>query len=362
MSSEIERRLEAMLADAPEPDPGAGEKALHRALRALHPMAAPRRGLRTAVLAFAAVVVLLVIAAGSLAAAGALHVSFGGRAQHRPATVPLSLPKGVNGVAAIVDGRLSVVTRGGFRLQVPATAAALSPHALYVAAGIGDSLVAMAPDGRLAWRHPTGGKVVAIAWAPDGLRIAYVVRVGRRLVLRMIYGNGRHDVLIDHSVRSARPSWRADNLAFAYVGAGGKAIVYDLAHQSRSVVSRSAAVGAVTQLAYAPAGSALVVGGRGGMVYATRHAQRYRVGLVEAAGWLSKSLAIVVDGAFSPGFEPTVLNRLAGPVVAFASSGSRYVAGVGTEGQIRLVAGARSGIRTIGLLPRNATLSDLEIR
>ena len=42
MSSELERRLEAMLAEAPEPDPGAGEEALHRALRAYIPW--PRRG------------------------------------------------------------------------------------------------------------------------------------------------------------------------------------------------------------------------------------------------------------------------------------------------------------------------------
>ena len=81
MSSELERRLEAMLADAPEPDPGAGEKALHRALHSLQPVAHSHRGLRTAVLVFATVVVLLVIAAGSLAAAGALHVSFGAQAE-----------------------------------------------------------------------------------------------------------------------------------------------------------------------------------------------------------------------------------------------------------------------------------------
>ena len=37
MSSELERRLEGMLAEAPEPEPGAGEEALHRALRALRP-------------------------------------------------------------------------------------------------------------------------------------------------------------------------------------------------------------------------------------------------------------------------------------------------------------------------------------
>src|SRR5215471_14543457 len=148
MSSEIERRLDAMFAEAPEPDPGAGEEALHKALRALHPVAAPRRGLRTAALAFAAALVLLVIAAGSLAAAGALHVSIGTKAPPPPPTPQLVLPQEATGIAVIVDGRLSVVTKGGFRLQVPASAAALSPHAFFVAAGIGDRLVAMAPDGR----------------------------------------------------------------------------------------------------------------------------------------------------------------------------------------------------------------------
>ncbi len=145
MSSELERRLEGVFAEAPEPDPGGEEEALHRALRALQPAAPARRGLRTAVLAFAAVVVLLVIAAGSLAAAGALHVSIGAKAR-RPATTQLVLPKGANGVAAIVDGRLSVVTKAGLGMQGQAvSAAALSPRALYVAAGIGNSLVAMAP-------------------------------------------------------------------------------------------------------------------------------------------------------------------------------------------------------------------------
>ena len=92
MSNDVERRLEAMFAEAPEPDPGAGEEALHRALRALQPFAAPRRGLRTAVVAFAAGLVLLVVAAGSLAAAGALHVSFGAKGRTRPVT-QLVLPQ-----------------------------------------------------------------------------------------------------------------------------------------------------------------------------------------------------------------------------------------------------------------------------
>src|SRR4051812_34418548 len=97
MSSELERRLEATFAAAPEPDPGAGEEALHRALRALRPAAAPRRGLRAAALAFAAAVVLLVIAAGSLAAAGALHVSFGAKSKPHAEATQLVVPRGANG-------------------------------------------------------------------------------------------------------------------------------------------------------------------------------------------------------------------------------------------------------------------------
>ena len=257
MSSELERRLEGLLAEAPEPDPGAGEKALHRALQAVQPAAPARHGLRTAVLVFAAAIVLLVIAAGSLAAAGALHVSLGTKPKAKPVAIQLSRPQGANGIAAIVNGRLSVVTRGGFLWRgQSATATALSPHVRYIAAGIGDSLVALAPDGHPVWSHATGGKVVAIAWRPDGLEIAYIVRIGRRLALHVIYGTGRNDTVIDRSVRGVRPSWRADSLALAYVGGGGKAIVYDLGHTSRRVESVAAPV---TGVAFAPKGSTLAV-------------------------------------------------------------------------------------------------------
>jgi hypothetical protein len=295
MSSELERRLEAMLAEAPEPDPGAGEEALHRAVRALRPVAAPRRGLRTAAFVFAAAVVLLVIAAGSLAAAGALHVSFGAKAKPRPATTQLVLPQGANGIAAVVDGRLSVVTSDGFRLQgLPVSAAALSPHALFVAAGIGNSLVAMAPDGRRAFSHPAGGRVVAIAWAPDGFRIAYVVHAGRRFVLRAIYGNGTHDVVVDRSVRPVRPSWRADSLAFAYVGGGGKAVVYDLGHEKHGVLGSAAPV---TGLAFAPVGKALVVATPGSVFLGKK---KVATGGVEAIGWFHGRPAAALERGVTP--------------------------------------------------------------
>jgi hypothetical protein len=355
MSSELERRLEAMFAGVAEPDPGAGEEALHRALRVLQPVATPRRGLRAAALALAAAIVLLVIAAGSLAAAGALHVSIGAKSKPPPPAPELMLPKGANGVAAIVNGRLSVVTRGG-RTHVPATAAALSPRALYVAVGTGDSLVAIAPDGRRAWSHPAGGKVVAIAWAPDGFRIAYVVHAGRRFVLHVIYGNGVNDTPIDRSVRAVRPSWRADSLAFAYVGGGGRAVVYDVGHESRRVVAIHPPV---TAVAFAPSGDALALEGPKGVSLVNSSAHRHiNSASVEAFGWLNGRLAVAVPGLNSD------LIRVFAP--DGASRGSSRAHGIVKAITPKLVVVQRgrtlvAGHTTLLTVSRNATVRDLQI-
>ncbi len=338
MSSELERRLEGLLAEAPEPDPGAGEEALHRALRALQPAAPARRGLRTAVLVFAAAAVLLAIAAGSLAAAGALHVSFGAKKKQPPANTELSLPQGASGVAAIVDGRLSVVTKGGYRMHGrPSTAVALSPNALYVAAGIGHSLVAMAPDGRRVWSHAAGGTVVATAWAPDGLEIAYIVRSGHRLALHVIYGNGRQDTTIDRSVRAVRPSWRSDSLAFAYVGGGGKAIVYDLGHERHEVLGTAAPV---THLAFSPGGRTLLVATPGSAILDGKTLAR---GEIEAIGWFHGRPALALE----QGVTPALVRTFAGtgrPVDSFRVPG-RVVGITGGVVVTRTPAGILGGWR-----------------
>lgn len=358
MSSELERRLGTMLAGAPEPDPGAGEEALHRALRALHPLAAPRRGLRAAVLAFAAAVVLLVIAAGSLAAAGALHVSLGTSAKTPPRPAQLLLPRGADGVAAVVDGRLSVVTRGGFRLQgLPVSAATLSPRARFVAAGIGHSLVAMAPDGRRAWSRAAGGAVVAVAWAPDGLRIAYVVHTGRRFVLRTIYGNGTHDAVLDRSVRPVRPSWRADSRALAYVGAGGKAVLYDFSHQKHSVV---APLTPVMRVFFPPVGRTLAV------ATPTRvrlGRETVASGQVEALGWfdgLPAAALAIRKGALVRSFgqrgRPVDEFFVPGRVVGL--SGGLVV----TRAEDRILAGWREKrVDTLLTLRRTTAVENVEI-
>jgi hypothetical protein len=358
MSSDLERRLEAVFAEAPEPDPGAGEEALHRALHALQPAAPARRGLRTTVLVFAAAVVLLVIAAGSLAAAGALHISIGPKTKPRPATAQLALPNGANGIAAIVDGRLSMVTKDGFRLQgLPVRAAALSPHALFVAAGIGNSLVAMAPDGRRAWSHPTGGRVVSIAWAPDGFRIAYVVHAGRHFLLHVIYGNGIHDTTVDRSVRAVRPSWRADSLAFAYVGGGGRGVVYDLGHLSRNIVGPTAPV---TLLAFAPVGRKLAIATPDAIVVGGRTVAS---GQVEALGWFHGHLAAALPAlthaivrSFGDRGRPVDNFGVPGQVVGF--SGGLVVVRTPT----RILAGWREKtVSTLLTLRRSTAVEDVAI-
>ena len=346
MSNEPERRLAGLFAESPEPEPGAEAEALQRALHALRPVAAPHRGLRAAVLASAAIVVLLVIAAGSLAAAGALHVSIGAKPKPSRPSTQLKLPQGAHGVAVIVDGRLSVVTRAGFLSRVPATAAALSPRALYVAAGIQNALVAMAPDGRRAWSHPAGGKVVQIAWRPDGFEIAYVVHAGHRYVLHLIYGNGIHDTTIDRSVRAVRPSWRADNLAFAYVGAGGRAIVYDVGHESREVVAVDPPV---TGVAFAPAGDALALEGTSGVSLVAQSTFRHVAAEhVEAFGWLGGRLAVAApssssarirlfapDGASRGSFQVHGIVRAIAPKLVIVQRRRNLVAGHTTLLKVR---------------------------
>jgi dipeptidyl aminopeptidase/acylaminoacyl peptidase len=249
-----------------------------------------------------------------------------------------------------------MVTNKGFRLQgLPVTAAALSPHALFVAAGIGNSLVAMAPGGRRAWSHPAGGKVVAIAWAPDGLRIAYVVHAGHRFVLHVIEGDGAPDTIIDRSARPVRPSWRGDSLAVAYVGAGGKAVIYDIGHENRRLIPVRAPV---TGLAFAPRGDSIAVAQPTGVWVLHQSAAGNTRGTVEAFGWLRGHLAVAV-----PGLNSAVI-RLFAP--DGASRGSIRAHGIVRAVTPKLVVVQRgrtlvAGHTTLLTVPPGASVRGLEL-
>lgn len=259
MSTDLESRLQRLLGRQTSSG-DAEERALRRAVAALSPPrhAGWHRG-RTLALAFAAIVAVMTVAAGALAAAGALHVSLGrtsGVSPASPASARIDLTQGTHGIAAVLDGKLWLTTRGTRIEGLPVASAELSPHARYVGVGIGHELVVMAPDGHRAWAHATRGTVVAISWAPSGLLLAYIVRRSHGFQLRQIEGDGDHDRLVDPAVRPVRPSWRADSLALAYVGGGGRAVIDDLAHRSRHVPSHLAHV---TSVSYAPTGRTLAI-------------------------------------------------------------------------------------------------------
>jgi len=197
---------------------------------------------------------------------------------------------------------------------------------------------------------------VAIAWAPDGFRIAYIVHAGRRFVLHVIYGNGVNDTTIDRSVRAVRPSWRADSLAVAYVGGGGRAVVYDVGHESRRVVAIHPPV---TAVAFAPSGDALALEGPKGVSLVNSSAHRHiNSASVEAFGWLNGRLAVAVPGlnsalirVFAPDGAPRGSSRAQGIVKAITP---KLV--VVQRGRT-LVAGHT----TLLTVPRGATVRDLQI-
>ncbi len=263
-----EERTRQALAGLPGPSAEATDRARRAALDALpEPIPRRHRERRRTALAVGLAAALAVATAGiALAATGRLEVRIGAdtpseRAAARSPAVPpvgrIAIPDGVNGIAAVAGGRLWMATRTGFRVEALAvTAAELSPNARYAAAGIGNSLVVLAPDGRRPWSLPVGGRVVAAAWRPNPLptEIAYVVRRGGHHELRVVQADGDGDRLLDPSVAPVRPSWRSDSPSLAYVTASGRLRIRDLARGTATTVPSARGVLAV---AYAPLGAGL---------------------------------------------------------------------------------------------------------
>jgi hypothetical protein len=373
VSSETESKLGELFARLPGPDAEVSERALARALAALPPpVRRAERSARAVAFLLAAAVALLAVAAGALAAVGALHVSFGqttheSQRSQTAAQAQLSVPAGAHGIAATIGGRLWLTTSNGLRLQgLPVSAAALSPHALYVAVGIGNSLVAMAPDGRRAWSYPTTGTVASIAWAPDGLRIAYVVRINGRFRLYAIEGNGRGNRLLDAAVRSTRPAWRADSLAIAYLAAGGRPVIYDFGHASHTAISSPAARNAAF-LAFASHGSELALAARQRIVVWSPAGKAKSTAFSSAAiaglGWIGNDLTVALNRTTPPlaqGFDVRLFR--VGPagaltqirqvvssarIDALDASGDRLTIAVATRTGVRVVSAATlAGVKT----------------
>jgi hypothetical protein len=169
--------------------------------------------------------------------------------------------------------------------------------------GIGSSLVALAPGNRHPWVHKTDGRVVAASWSPDGLKIAYVLARRGDYELRMIEGDGSPDQLLARSIGVAKPSWRSDSLAVAYVDAGGRAAVYDLGTGARRTFDTRECGGVARAVAYAPGGRRLAVAGRSALALVERWDVRPScVGYgsaetINAVSWLSPQTVLTLDTA-----------------------------------------------------------------
>jgi hypothetical protein len=183
----------------------------------------------------------------------------------------------------------------------------------------------------------------------------------------VIWGNGTHDTVIDRSVRVVRPSWSADSLAFAYVGAGGKAVVFDLSKASHRVVGGSPSD--VTELAFSASARqlALLGGGRVGVGNASRTHLIPRGGFppVTGIGWVGRNLLVESVGSYVavqpigilPAYRPL---RFGGPVIRVSATGRHFVAIVAGRSP-RIVAGTPAGAQTVLRLPHGATVGDLGI-
>ena len=361
MSSETESQLSELFDRLPEPDPDVSDRALARALAVLPPpVRRSERSARAVAFLVASAVALLAVAAGALAAVGALHVSFGqtkdqAERNQSSAQAQLAVPAGAHGIAATVGGRLWLTTSNGLRLQgLPVSAAALSPHALYVAVGVGNSLVAMAPDGRRAWSYPAAGRVASIAWAPDGLRIAYVVNVNGRFRLYAIEGNGRGNQLLDAAVRSTRPAWRADSLAIAYVAAGGRPVVYDFARASHTVIPSADARNAIF-LAFASRGRELAVATANRVVWWRAAGQTssasFGAAAVAGLGWIGDDLAVALNRTTASHTSLVRLFRVGHArgltQIAQVALSARIEALDASGDRLTVAAAARSGVRVL---------------
>jgi hypothetical protein len=148
-------------------------------------------------------------------------------------------------------------------VHLRADAFELSPNAVYAAVGRPGRLVIIDPATmRFVKAHRVRGTVVAIAWAPIGIRIAYIVRHDGRYALHLIEGDLSGDTVVDRSVRAITPTWRWDSLAFAYVARGDRVTVRDLEFTRTIRVRRPHCLRKLRtdQLAFAPHGTRLAVG------------------------------------------------------------------------------------------------------
>jgi len=272
--SDLEQQLQGALRSA-EPAEDATARARDAALAAMSPQTAVTLGRRHRLaLAIAIAVAAMAVTGVTLAASGTVREVVGIDEHHPPRhrTAPppdhRPLPEGASGFATVIGHDVWVARPGAAVAHLRADAFELSPNAVYAAVGNPGRLVVLDPATMgvvKSWR--VRGTVVAVAWAPIGIRIGYIVRQNGRYALHLIEGDLSGDTVVDRDVEPVTPAWRWDSLAFAYVRARGRVAVRDLEFARTVPVRRppcASESGRPGQLAFAPHTGRLAVATNGG--------------------------------------------------------------------------------------------------
>jgi len=241
MSSELERRLERALGDAPGPDPGVTDRALRAALGALPSPADVRRARRRRLALLVAACLAAFVSGGVTLAATGAHlpvVNPEPTSTREPHGTPAPQPDAAllpadAAIWATSSGRATLVTARDPGRHVNGrqlTAFAASPGSLYLVEGHGARMRAVETrTGRVVWvRDDLGGRPVSAVWSPFPIRIAYLLRTAHGYTVGDVWGTGTHPFTVDTRAAPVAPSWRWDSKALAYVTGSGAVVVHDV--------------------------------------------------------------------------------------------------------------------------------------
>jgi WD40 repeat protein len=137
----------------------------------------------------------------------------------------------------------------------PYTAAAWSPHSLYVIAWHRSQLAALNPQGHQQWTLASRAQVTVARWSPDGYRIAYTA--GRWL--RIVAGDGSNDRQLASIVTTVAPAWQphtGPEHRVAYLDHAGYIELRDA--DTRALVWRSKPRALPQRLLWSPDGTRLL--------------------------------------------------------------------------------------------------------